>query len=46
MTDDGYLNTNVLVEYFSEGHRYYCINPKLLKTKDKALYYFIGGLLM
>ena len=44
ITKDGNLNTNVLVEYFSEGYRYYCTNPKLLKKKDKALFDFIAGI--
>lgn len=44
ITKDGNLNTNVLIEYFSEGYRYYCTNPKLLKKKDKALFDFIAGI--
>lgn len=41
----GNLNKDALIEYFSEGYRYYCIDPKLLKSKDRALYDYIEGLL-
>jgi hypothetical protein len=42
---NGYLNKNVLGEYFSEGYRCYCLEPSVLKKKDKELYDYIRGLL-
>ncbi|EFV01918.1 hypothetical protein HMP0721_1312 [Pseudoramibacter alactolyticus ATCC 23263] len=39
------MNKNVLGEYFSEGYRCYCLEPSVLKKKDKELYDYIRGLL-
>lgn len=42
---NGYLNKNVLGEYFSEGYRCYCLKPSILKKKNKELYDYIRSLL-
>lgn len=38
----GKVNTQLALEYISEGLKYYYKNPTLLKNKDKELYDFIG----
>lgn len=39
------VNTNLALEYISEGLKYYYKGPTLLKTKDKELYDFIDGVI-
>lgn len=42
---NGYLNKRTLIEYFSEGYRFYCVYPEILKQKDRTLYDYIRRLL-
>lgn len=38
------FNAKTMLDYFSEGYRFYNIHPEILESKDPMLYRFIKGL--